>query len=370
MTDRMTTALGGVPTRTADSAVSPLDTHSRLRKDRRWTAKLVRRLSEDSIQSPTMVPEFVVVEVKQDFTEVTVRKTVYVTDQNGTKTLDLYSGWNPESQKHKLPLKVLPIKVCQLVTLERLWVSHNKLSTLPPQLDQLTQLRELFLHRNNFEEIPSCVCKLTSLQVLWLSNNKIKSIPDEVAQMSSLKRLHLDNNFIKTLPRSLCELTQLEVLYLNHNAIHDLSESLGKLNQLKRLYLQHNKITELPVGITKLSSIILLLLDDNEIRNVKREFTQYQEHKAAAGHVVSIKNNPFVTPHSKLSLAGISRPSTMKIRRYSDQREQEGNRRPTRVSLPVRSEKEKERIAEHKADTLPRSSPISKPQVRITSNEL
>lgn len=376
----MTTATGNHhcddgASRTDDDTV-PADRHGRLQKERKRTANLVRQLSEDSIQSPTMPQEYVVLEVKKEDTGEVIRKSVYVGDQNGTKTLDLYSGWNPETQKHKLPLKVLPIKVCQLVTLERLWVSHNKLSTLPPQLDQLSLLRELFLHRNNFEEIPSCVCKLPSLQVLWFSNNKITSIPDEISQMSSLKRLHLDNNFIKDLPKSLCELTQLEVLYLNHNAIHRLSESIGKLNKLKRLYLQQNKITELPIGITRLKSIIMLLLEDNEIRNVRREFVMYQASMEAMGNVVSLKNNPFVTPQSKLklSLVGIggspSLPQLM-TRRYSDQFEREvSSRRPARVSLPV-SEKEraKEHATDYKADTLPRSSTISGFSKRHTSNE-
>jgi len=54
-----------------------------------------------------------------------------VSEVNGTRTLDLYSGWDPETEQHKLPLKTLPMKVCSLVNLERLWVSHNKLSALP-----------------------------------------------------------------------------------------------------------------------------------------------------------------------------------------------------------------------------------------------
>lgn len=143
-------------------------TGQRFKKQRRTTAQLVRQLSEDSIKSP-MAPEHVVVEVKSEETGEIVRKIVYVTDVNGTKTLDLYSGWNPDSQQHKLPIKELPPKVCQLVTLERLWVSHNKLSTLPVQVEQMFRLREVYLHKNNFEEIPTSLCRLPSLEILWLN---------------------------------------------------------------------------------------------------------------------------------------------------------------------------------------------------------
>ena len=341
-----------------------------LSREKNRAAILIKQLSEDAVQSP-MAPEYVVLEAKNEQTGKLVRRSVYVTDQNGTKTLDLYSGWHSESQKHKVPLKALPAKVCQITSLERLWVSHNKLSSLPAQLDQITSLREVFLHRNNFEEIPLCLCNLPSLQLLWLNNNKITTIPDEIMRLKSLKRLHLDSNFIKDFPTSLCQLTQLEVLYLNNNAIHHINEAIGNLVNLKRLYLDHNKITDIPSGITKLTNIVLLLLDDNEIRSVRREFTMYQATMEGAGKVISLKNNPFVTPQSKLklSLAGIGGPPKLPLRtrRLSDQYEREATRRPARVSLPVNSEMD--RTMEFKADTLPRSSTISSfPKKRI-SNE-
>ncbi len=344
----------------AEAPVSPIT--DRLKKQRNRARVLVKRLSEESIQTPMMAPEYVVLEAKNEQTGKLIRRSVYVNDQSGTKTLDLYSGWNPESQKHKVPLYALPEKVCQLTSLERLWVSHNKLSSLPPQLSQLTSLREVFLHRNNFEAIPPCLCKLPCLQLLWLNNNKITSIPREISQLTSLKRLHLDSNFIKDFPESLCELKTLEVLYLNNNAIHHISDAVGNLSNLKRLYLNHNKISDLPYGITRLTNIILLLLDDNEIRSVKREFTVYQASMEAMGKVVSMKNNPFVTPQSKLklSLAGLGPPNMthLRTRRLSDQHEHESSRRPARVSLPV-ADLEHTTSTEYKADTLPRSSTIS-----------
>lgn len=338
---------------TATPVVPPLTPATRLKKERNIAAILVKQLSEDSIQTP-MAPEYVVLETQNEQTGKLIRRSVYVSDQNGTKTLDLYSGWNPESQKHKVPLNALPVKVCQITTLERLWVSHNKLSSLPPELDNLTSLREVFLHHNNLEEIPSCLCRLPSLELLWLNNNKIMFIPDEIAQLTSLRHLHLDTNFIKDFPDSLCQLTNLEVLYLNNNAIHHVSEAIGNLTKLQRLYLSHNKLTDLPVGITQLTNMMLLLLEDNEIRSVKRlrEFNMYQANMEAKGRVISLKNNPFVTPQSKLSIGGGPK-LPLRTRRLSDQYnrmpDQEVARRPTRVSLPVNTD------IEFKADTLPRT---------------
>ena len=351
---------------------SPQPTVQRFKKQRRTTAQLVRELSEDSIKSP-MTPEHVVVEVKSEETGEIVRKIVYVTDVNGTKTLDLYSGWNPDSQQHKLPIKELPPKVCQLVTLERLWVSHNKLSTLPVQIEQMFRLREVYLHKNNFEDIPTSLCRLPSLEILWLNCNKITSVPPEIASLKSLRRLHLDTNFIKELPDSLCLLDSLEVLYLNENTIHTISEKIGSMKGLKRLYLHRNKITDIPSGLCSLKNIRILNLDDNEIRHVRREFQIYQQEMEATHATISTKNNPFVTPGSKmkLSFSGMHPPGhyNSKARRFSDQYEHTvAARRPVRVSLPGRgadSYPDKMNMVQsvneptpYKADTLPRCSTV------------
>ena len=343
----------------------------RFKKQRRKTAQLVRELSEEGIKGP-MAPEHVVVEVKSEETGEIVRKIVYVTDVNGTKTLDLYSGWNPESQQHKLPIKELPPRVCQIVTLERLWVSHNKLSTLPIQIEQMFRLREVYLHKNSFEHIPTSLCRLPSLEILWLNCNKITKIPVEIASLKSLRRLHLDTNFIKELPDSLCLLDSLEVLYLNENTIHTISDNIGSMKGLKRLYLHHNKITDIPSGLCSLRNIRILNLDDNEIRHVRREFQLYQQEMEATKATISTKNNPFVTPGSKmkLSFSGMIPPGhyNPKTRRFSDQYEHAvAARRPMRVSLPGRSADSypdqmnavMQEPTPYKADTLPRCSTVS-----------
>lgn len=370
---------GARKTASAAQESSTKSTVPRFKKDRHKTAQLVRQLSEESLKSP-MTPEHVVVEVKSEETGEVVRKLVYVTDVNGIKTLDLYSGWNPENHKHKLPIKELPPKVCQLVTLERLWVSHNKLSTLPTQIEQMLSLREVYLHNNNFKDIPTSLCYLARLEVLWLNCNKITVIPSEIANLKTLRRLHLDTNFIKELPDSLCSLDNLEVLYLNDNTIHTISEHIGSMKSLKRLYLHRNKITDIPVGLCSLRTIRILNLEDNEIRHVRREFQLYQQEMEATQVVISTKNNPFVTPGSKLKLSfsGMHPPGhfSSKARRYSDQYEHSvAARRPMRISLPGRSADsfpdlehmnsipvpsvKQEEHTSYKADTLPRCSTVS-----------
>lgn len=319
--------------------------HEKRRLERKATeARLVRQISESSLKSP-MAPEYVTVEVRNEETGEVMRKKVYVTEINGAKTLDLYSGWNPDAPqsadcKTAMVLNTLPPKVCAFTNLERLWLSHNRLSSLPEAIEGLFNLKALFLHRNNFESVPVELCRLPSLEILWMNSNKITSIPEEVGQLKMLKRLHLDGNFVEEFPTAVCQLAGLEVLYFNNNYLTSVSDDIGNLRELKRLYLQNNQISSIPSGVCCLSQIEMLLLDNNKITQVRREFQHFQAQREAARAVISLKNNPFVVPPSRMKLSVGSYPHhaltvPLKTRRHSEQvdRGKLLDRRP-RASLP------------------------------------
>lgn len=304
------------------------------------------------------IPEYVDVELKRYDGREARRKRVYVTEVNGTTTLDLYPEWCLEGEELKFKLQALPVKVCSMVSLERLWVSHNNLSSLPTQIDQLTNLRELFLHHNSLSALPTPLCGLQQLQILWLSSNQIKEVPLEITQLKALKRLHLDHNQIEDFPEGLCELTQLEVLYLNHNNLTSICEKLGKMVSLHRLFIHFNKISSIPEGICQLTSLEAFNLQNNEISVVPRDFDRFcrqlEEHNKA---IVQTANNPFVVPRMKQKLSVTGAPpsihSLKASRRHSEQighRERastEGDIRLPRVSLPFPGGIHEDGIPEH-----------------------
>jgi internalin A len=77
----------------------------------------------------------------------------------------------------------------------RLDLSNKNLTEIPPEIAQLTRLRDLYLYSNQIREIPEALARrLTSLQYLDLSNNQISEIPEALAQLTSLQRLDLSNN--------------------------------------------------------------------------------------------------------------------------------------------------------------------------------
>ena len=233
-------------------------------------------------------------------------------------------------------------QVCDLNRLERLWASHNLLSSLPPTLSHLTHLRELLLHQNRFSEFPSPVCHLPNLELLWLSWNHIPSIPDEITNLRSLCQLHLDHNQISEFPASLCSLTKLQVLYLNHNVIERVSEGVGRLMRLRHLLLDHNLITELPRSMCDLKEVERLDLRHNQLKHLPLEFRNFQSEKnddSTERKRVSTSDNPFDMPLSRMKSTDQSspplRPRTMsfplsgRIRRSSDMRSPSPCRSPS-----------------------------------------
>ncbi|MGD1853215.1 MAG: COR domain-containing protein [Leptolyngbyaceae cyanobacterium] len=72
---------------------------------------------------------------------------------------------------------------------------YNQLSSLPPQIAQLTSLKSLDLRDNQLSSLPSQIGQLTSLQSLDLRDNQLSSLPSKVVQLTSLQSLDLHGNF-------------------------------------------------------------------------------------------------------------------------------------------------------------------------------
>ena len=273
------------------------------------------------------------------------KKVVYETEVNGVRTLDLYSGWAVEGEKHKFKLQKVPIKVCSFVLIERLWISHNDIRDLPVQLDQLVNLKELFLHYNSFKTIPQCIFRLFKLEILWLSSNEIKEVQPQISQLKALRQLHLEHNSLDQFQETLCNLPSLQVLYLNHNNLVSLSSNINQLaSSLKRLYLNMNRITTIPETICLLEKLEILYLHDNKIAAVPSKFESFCSNlKETNKAIVQVKNNPYVLPKPRVKLSVGGPPNTLQIqatpsRRYSDDFRQRSLTQPTvaehRYSVP------------------------------------
>lgn len=121
-------------------------------------------------------------------------------------------------------LKKFPEEIRQLVNLQELDLSKNKLHTLPDSLG-LPYLQRLTLAKNSFEEFPVAICRLTHLKELVLSQNEIQALPSSIGQLKELEYLDLWSNNLGIYPNELSQLTALKELDLR---VIQLSESEQK----------------------------------------------------------------------------------------------------------------------------------------------
>ena len=79
-----------------------------------------------------------------------------------------------------------------LEKVKELYLGVNKLTDVKG-LEKLTELRELYLHRNQLIELPKGLEKLTQLKKLFLNNNQLTEVK-RLEKLTRLEVLHLENN--------------------------------------------------------------------------------------------------------------------------------------------------------------------------------
>lgn len=93
-------------------------------------------------------------------------------------------------------LTTFPPAIGQLRNLRELDAGHNRLTfDLPIEMAELTQLERLYLHQNDIAQFPNVLERIPSLRILDLQVNRIATIPDEFFESCNLLRhLYLSDN--------------------------------------------------------------------------------------------------------------------------------------------------------------------------------
>ncbi|KAF8588647.1 hypothetical protein K439DRAFT_1334624 [Ramaria rubella] len=90
------------------------------------------------------------------------------------------------------------------------------------------------------KNLSSGLFRFTYLTTLYLNHNALAAIPPEIAQLRNLVVLDLSGNDLSTVPPELGMLTSLRELYLFDNHITNLPHELGSLHQLEMLGIEGN----------------------------------------------------------------------------------------------------------------------------------
>ena len=166
---------------------------------------------------------------------------------------------------------LIPPELGNLEQLQTLLLTGNSLSgSIPPELGSLEQLQELWLQRNSLSgSIPPELGNLEQLQELWLFGNSLSgSIPPELGNLEQLQKLNLSGNSLSgSIPPELGSLEQLLRLELVANSLSgSIPPELGNLEQLQMLMLHWNSLSgEIPPELGSLEQLQYLWLAHNSL---------------------------------------------------------------------------------------------------------
>uniref|UniRef100_A0A8C6UL60 Leucine rich repeat containing 10 n=1 Tax=Neogobius melanostomus TaxID=47308 RepID=A0A8C6UL60_9GOBI len=147
-------------------------------------------------------------------------------------------------------LRRLPVSACVFDELVKLYLSDNKLHSLPMEL----------------QDFPEAVCGLPQMCILYLGNNRLWSLPTELKNLKDLNTLWLETNCFTVFPKVICELYNLKTLHLGYNQIRSLPEELRMLQELRSIWLAGNQLTEFPPVLLEMHGLAVIDVDRNKIR--------------------------------------------------------------------------------------------------------
>ncbi|MBE2197756.1 MAG: leucine-rich repeat domain-containing protein [Anaerolinea sp.] len=171
-------------------------------------------------------------------------------------------------------LTTIPSEISQLTHLQTLDLGDNKLKGLPLEIAQLPRLSTLYLYNNYLSDLPTEISKLINLQWLDISNNQLASLPLEIGQLFNLKTLYLRKNRLTVLPPEVAQISKLQTLDLSSNRLVNLPPEIYNLSQVEIFSLNDCDLTEMPLDISRFTTLRVLELSNNRLTTLSSEVSR------------------------------------------------------------------------------------------------
>ena len=129
---------------------------------------------------------------------------------------------------------------------------------------------------SNKDSLPEELFQLTELRELTVKGCKLNRLNQNIGKLTHLQYLNLDHNKILRLPETIGNLTDLRTLVISRNILEELPESIGNLHQLSTIDAWGNPLYVLPHSITNISRT-LQVLDLRQIPLTKWEYEAMEQ---------------------------------------------------------------------------------------------
>ncbi|MEM6722964.1 MAG: hypothetical protein AAF598_02940, partial [Bacteroidota bacterium] len=138
---------------------------------------------------------------------------------------------------------ILNLSNCNLGNFGSAWQKQG----LPPSLNKLLELEQLYLDENDLRQLPTWLEKLERLHLLSLRENKLDRWPTVLKNMSNLQSLDLSGNAGILQDEKWDPLDNLRELRLARCQIKAIPENIQRFSGLQWLELQNNQIRVFPI---------------------------------------------------------------------------------------------------------------------------
>lgn len=171
----------------------------------------------------------------------------FIIDPNQSDTLDLLQNIqdqlsSKEERRSSLEMSGSKLKkatpMVQGLILISLPPFDYGYSQFPNEVTLFLTLKKLHIIQNNLSSLPASISQLLSLESLHLSHNQLKSLPSEIKFLTNLKDLDISHNLISSLPPigTLIHLQTLIVYFISLSQILIKFLNVYRLMKIKFLY--------------------------------------------------------------------------------------------------------------------------------------
>lgn len=163
---------------------------------------------------------------------------------------------------HGLALSVIKEDLIEdIVDYKKIFLGHNQVSRLPPNMERFENLVRLELQNNALHSAPAFLFKLPLLSNLNLSFNKIQTIPSVEHWSKSLTLVELKGNLLTSFPKNI-KSASVQFLNIAKNKFETFPMAVCSLTTLTTLDISENKdIRELPIQLGNLSKLVDFTFD-------------------------------------------------------------------------------------------------------------